>query len=351
MKKITLIAVLALTIALPSMASADTTCAIATSTVVSSTNTDVVIGEGSQKAVEAYQSPIWTAIPGATWIWRTQFIENPNAIEQVTFSDEFVVSGTVSSSTLSIAADDYFTVSVNGNLIVSDSNDGNFLAPKIFDLTANIHEGTNTISVMGTNAAFFFPGLGTSENNPGAVIYSLVTTSNVCTENTPKPVDTGSHGGGGGSGYINPAPYFTPAPATTPAPVKTATVKPIGGVAVANAAVTDVEPIITLTDATTTATTTEETPVVNLAAVATGFSGFGVSWKCILLALAIIIVIYIAGELLVSANSTFKIRFTFYSIATLVAIVILFILKDTCSIIPLIVLDLILSALAYYELV
>jgi len=113
-------------------------CSTTTATIVSSTNTQVEAGTISQNAVETYRSPIWTAIPNAMWIWKSQFVSSPNSIETTTFTEAVQLSGTVNASILTISADDYFTVVVNGIQLISEFNEGNFLAPKIYDIASSL---------------------------------------------------------------------------------------------------------------------------------------------------------------------------------------------------------------------
>jgi hypothetical protein len=76
----------------------------------------MVAGDGA--AVATYsENGNWTAnIPGATWIWRTFFVEDPLQEETVTFTKTFNVAsiGSVDSASLTVAADNSYTVSLNG---------------------------------------------------------------------------------------------------------------------------------------------------------------------------------------------------------------------------------------------
>ena len=85
--------------------------------VVSNSNTQVVgpdmLSQG--QAVHCWVSPAWTAsIPGATWIWDRFTVSNPSIQQTVYYKVQFFIPGVPSAGTLRIAADDIYTVTVNG---------------------------------------------------------------------------------------------------------------------------------------------------------------------------------------------------------------------------------------------
>jgi len=150
----------------------------ASQTIVSDTNTLV---SGSPSVPVSPIHPRWTAsIPGATWIWG----ENPiaDAVNQTseTFTRTFTIVGTPTGATLDIAADNSYTVSVNGHDVGADSSEFNYQAEGQDTLTipaADLVSGTNTISFTVTN--FAMDG-GTMATNPAGLLYSLTVQNNEC---------------------------------------------------------------------------------------------------------------------------------------------------------------------------
>jgi hypothetical protein len=85
--------------------------------VVSNRYTQVVgpdmLSQG--QAVHCWVHPAWTAsIPGATWIWDRFTVSNPGIQQTVYYKVQFYIPGVPSAGTLRIAADDIYTVTVNG---------------------------------------------------------------------------------------------------------------------------------------------------------------------------------------------------------------------------------------------
>src|SRR3989344_6761007 len=78
--------------------------------IVSDTSNQVA--EGSLAVATYSQNPRWTAsIPGATWIWKTFFVQNPLEDEFATFTKTFDISATstIDSASLIIASDNSYT--------------------------------------------------------------------------------------------------------------------------------------------------------------------------------------------------------------------------------------------------
>ena len=76
-------------------------------------DTDNVVLESADNAVATYNGhPAWTAnIPGATWIWETEFVQNPTTDETKTFVRHFWWSGNDGDdANLTIATDNSFDV-------------------------------------------------------------------------------------------------------------------------------------------------------------------------------------------------------------------------------------------------
>lgn len=163
-----------------------------TTEVVSDTSNQVV---GGSFAVSTYaQNPRWTAsIPGATWIWKTFFVPNPTQDETQIFTKTFSVTsaGTVDSASLVVAADNSYTVSVNGTQIGSDNTETNYFDSDkdTYNVASNLVSGSNTISFTVKNWAL---ASSTAELNPAGLLYKLTikTHDSICEApiNTPPTI-------------------------------------------------------------------------------------------------------------------------------------------------------------------
>ncbi|MBI2120897.1 MAG: DUF5011 domain-containing protein, partial [Parcubacteria group bacterium] len=156
--------------------------------------------EGGGNAVFTYdQSQKWTAqIFGAHWIWKSFLVEEPQGTTTIRLSKDFTIIGGSASSTLIVAADDYYTVWINGhhiateNTVVLDESDANFSHgnERTYHPESFLVPGLNTITFELTNAAYFYPGVATSYNNPSGLLYSFeIVPCAVAATNTP-PVIT-----------------------------------------------------------------------------------------------------------------------------------------------------------------
>ncbi len=165
----------------PALALANEYC-VTHEQLIASGMTDQVVGGGS--AVPAYQSTMWTTIPNAIWIWRTYHVEDPVHGESVTFTRNIAIDGTVASSTLVIAGDDYFKVYINGLGIASEFGEGNFLTPHTYALDPLLfRSGNNELRIEATNAKYFYSEGATVHSNPAGIAYSMSLTSWICTQN------------------------------------------------------------------------------------------------------------------------------------------------------------------------
>lgn len=138
----------------------------------------------STPAVATYVHPVWTTIPGATWIWNAALVATPRTGETVTFTKTFTVTGTPTSGTLLIAADNDYSVSLNGNPIASTSDNVNFGSADSYDVSSLLVSGANTLTVVGVNIPY---GTDDPHTNPGGVIFKLSVNKNACIP-TPAPV-------------------------------------------------------------------------------------------------------------------------------------------------------------------
>jgi hypothetical protein len=170
MKKIIIGFALIIVFVFPGKILANTVCTPYPLTILSDTNISV---GGSGSAVETFVSPIWVNIPQAKWIWNSEFVKNPDQDEEVTFTKTFTLPNTINIATLNIAGDDFYEVYVNENNVASEFNEGNFLTIKNFNITKALQAGSNIIKIKTINAKYFYDGLGTSQNNPGGVIFKV----------------------------------------------------------------------------------------------------------------------------------------------------------------------------------
>ena len=175
-----------------------------TVTVVSDTNTT---SGGDPAVLISPISPYWTAsIPGASWIWGNVPLDTTTN-QTLTFTRTFYLESAPSSATLSVAADDLFTATVNGTEVSSNQESDPFMAVSTVNVAPQLVAGTNTITFAVTNLAF--PKNDSPEENPAGLLYSLSA--------VPSCGSTSGSGTDGGSSGQIIYPHTT-APATTTPP-------------------------------------------------------------------------------------------------------------------------------------
>jgi hypothetical protein len=137
--------------------------------------------------------PPGSALPGASWIWGEDPVVDPTVATSETFTRSFTIVGTPSGGSITIAADNDYSVSVNNTLICADGSQGtegagdSFGSPDTCTIPANVlTTGANTLSITVTNWAV--EG-STYESNPAGLRYKLHFTAQDCPE--PEPL-TGS---------------------------------------------------------------------------------------------------------------------------------------------------------------
>jgi hypothetical protein len=148
----------------------------ATQNIVSDT-TNTVEETSANAFALSFIHPGWTAsIPGATWIWSSDPVATPTTIDDTkTFDKTFTISGPVSTASLDIAADNFYTVSVNGIQVGSEQSDpNNFqLATQDHYTVTNLVSGVNTIKVVARNMGV---AGSTPASNPAGILYKLTYT-------------------------------------------------------------------------------------------------------------------------------------------------------------------------------
>ena len=151
---------------------------------------------GVSVLVECPYSTYTTTITSATWIWATLGQQSctgahggPGSVAagSVTLSTTFTVPGSPVGATLTLAADNGATVSINNikvatlpSSVTATNFDHVHHATSTF--IGDLNQGSNTITIVGTNHEY--PGY-----NPAAVIAKLAVTWSLTTKNLCK--DTG----------------------------------------------------------------------------------------------------------------------------------------------------------------
>jgi hypothetical protein len=90
----------------------------------------------------------------------------------VTFTKAFNVNQTGSPVTLAIAADNRFSVNVNGMQVSTNNSETNFYSSQNVDITSAVHQGSNTLAITVDNMADSNNAVPWS-SNPGGMIYRI----------------------------------------------------------------------------------------------------------------------------------------------------------------------------------
>jgi uncharacterized repeat protein (TIGR01451 family) len=144
-------------------------------------------------AVAVAPHPAWTAsIPGATWIYSDALNEQGSSpTGDKVFTRHFTIVGTPKNSTLEIATDNSYSVSVNGHGIAGASSDlDNFSSADTWTIAAgDLQEGDNVITITVTNPANN-PADDTpfGDPNPAGLLYKLTVNSETCTTPETGPI-------------------------------------------------------------------------------------------------------------------------------------------------------------------
>ena len=161
-------------------------------TLVSDTGTMADTGGGLGHQPSVAVDPInaaWTAIlNGATWIWGENPIKPNFAVHggSETFTKLFKLdTAPTSDATLVLAADNQYSVSVNGTLVASSMDEDNYSAAGQDTITipaADLVKGQNKLVVTVTNLPM--KG-GTKDTNPAGLLYTLTINGANCLDVTP----------------------------------------------------------------------------------------------------------------------------------------------------------------------
>lgn len=146
-------------------------------------------------AVATYDNhPSWTAeeeIPGATWIWETEQVADPEGQTVRTFEETFTVNG-AQNAELTVGADNTYRIFINDILFYDRSavEPDNYQKVKVmtFDITDELIDGENKVQFEVIN----LPQSGGSyTTNPAGVIFKItldgVSGCEVTTDRDPEP--------------------------------------------------------------------------------------------------------------------------------------------------------------------
>jgi len=155
-------------------------------TILSNTGTLV---DTNETAVLTYEHKNWTNdIADAVWVWSTNEVTTPSEAETRIFSETFTVDNPTS-AVLQVAADNLLLVRVNGEVVLDQTDQNNFIAPQTVDILPSLTatDGEYTIEFEVTNSA----GENDYRRNPAGVLYRIDIESPVaCVVTTmpePKP--------------------------------------------------------------------------------------------------------------------------------------------------------------------
>jgi hypothetical protein len=164
--------------------------------IVSDTGTTVNEQGDSNADLVTFIHPAWTAsIAGASWIWGDDPVADPAATTTYTFTRTFEWNGPVTGAVLDIAADNTYTVSLNGTEVGSSTDGNNFAleTQDSYDVSSLLVTGENTLVITVTNLPL--EGATDPESNPAGVMFRLSATGS-----DPECDEAPSGGGGGGGG-------------------------------------------------------------------------------------------------------------------------------------------------------
>jgi hypothetical protein len=162
--------------------------------VVSDTSAKVIeIKIGNDAAVSVNQSAMlvstttiteqyWTAAltgplsTSAKWIWSEDPVENWETNKWVTFTKQFAVTDANTSATLTLAADNYYTVSLDDNVLDINNNNSYGTNGGVSITIPSVSVGTHTLKFVVQN----LEQAGEAINNPGSLIFKLALDNTTC---------------------------------------------------------------------------------------------------------------------------------------------------------------------------
>lgn len=156
---------------------------------------DTTTTDNSQPSVLlSFIHSAWTAsIADAHWIWNVEPLADPAGTTIETFTKTFTVNGTPTGATLAIAADNSYSVQVNGHDVCADSGEFNYTSDgqdSCVIPAEDLVTGDNTITFTVTNMA---QDGGTQETNPAGLLYKLTVDKTTCDEVPPPTCGNDEH--------------------------------------------------------------------------------------------------------------------------------------------------------------
>ncbi len=119
----------------------------------------------------ATQPGFWTTLPGASWIWSTATTSNPNTDQTVLFEKDFYATTTGMTSSLKIAGDNVYKVTLNGAIVAQSTQEwDNYSTSTTYNISPFIISGTNKLVIEVTNKAFQIP---TTQYNAAGLLYRI----------------------------------------------------------------------------------------------------------------------------------------------------------------------------------
>ncbi len=121
-----------------------------------------------------------SSIPGAHWVWAPNIngSTTPAELNQFYFSKSFQLNGTKVFGSISISADDFAEVRVNGQVVGSIGSVSDFPTAAsaqsfltTFDLSAFLHSGDNIVTIRAENGAFGLCCPSTYAGNPAGTVF------------------------------------------------------------------------------------------------------------------------------------------------------------------------------------
>jgi len=157
-----------------------------------------MVGDGTASAVTPHEA--WTAsIPGATWIYSAPLNEaGSSPTGDMVFTKTFTITDTPTDSTLDIASDNMYSVSVNGVPLATGTSAtdlNNFSTADSWTIPAtSLQTGSNTVTITVTNPAVDpnNPEVTFADPNPAGLLFKITINSEDCPENLAPIADAGS---------------------------------------------------------------------------------------------------------------------------------------------------------------
>lgn len=128
----------------------------------------------------------------ALWIWKDTATSPEDAANETveTFTRTFDITGIPHDSTLTLAVDNSYVVSVNGTEVCSDDGEHNYESAVVCPVPASVLvNGENEITFTVTNMDH--ESANDPSNNPAGLVYKLVVNENEC--EIPDPIDVCSN--------------------------------------------------------------------------------------------------------------------------------------------------------------